>query len=148
MGEHGDSISREVCLSSQDGEVVSVFVSYNHLLLKLNYYYMQEITEILGDDELTKISQAFYKIAWLDDEKVVETPESEAKMQGQEDIEEAEEAEAENGYDEESTDEEKTKTQKQGPTTSQMRSQLLERFTTRCKSVMAQEQSEKSKQNQ
>jgi hypothetical protein len=63
MGEHGDSISREVCLSSQDGEVVSVFVSYNHLLLKLNYYYMQEIAEILGDDELTKISQAFYKIA-------------------------------------------------------------------------------------
>jgi hypothetical protein len=84
----------------------------------------------------------------LDDEKVVETPESEAKMQGQEDIEEAEEAEAENGDDEESTDEEKTKTQKQGPTTSQTRSQLLERFTTRCESVMAQEQSEKSKQNQ
>lgn len=35
MGEQSDSISQEVSLSSQTGELVSIFVSYDHPLLKL-----------------------------------------------------------------------------------------------------------------
>jgi hypothetical protein len=104
------------------------------------YYYMEVIADILGDDELTKISEAFYEIAWSDDEEIVEAAELEAKMQEQEDVEETDETETENSDDEEKTDdEEKPKTEKQGPTVSQMRSQLLERFITRCESVLAQE---------